>query len=71
LLDASDQATSGSMWLKDRHWIVLRSKIERSGGNLKMTIFTWGDEEYKVPQERPLTEDQFLENFYGFVAAKP
>lgn len=36
-----------------RHWIVLRSKIERSGGNLKMTVFTWGDEEYKGPQERP------------------
>lgn len=30
-----------------RHWIVLRSKIERFGGNLKLTVFIWEEEEYK------------------------
>jgi hypothetical protein len=42
MLSASEQAQSGSALFMDRHWIVLRSKIDRSGGNLKMKIFTWG-----------------------------
>jgi hypothetical protein len=71
MLYAGKQTKSGSVVLKDRHWVVLRSKIDRSGGNVKMNIFTWGDGDYKVPQGDPLTVGQFLENYYGFVAAKP
>ena len=71
MLYASKQKTSGSVVLKDRHWVVLRSKIDRSGGNVKMNIFTWGQGDYKVPQGDPLTVDQFLKNYYGYVAAKP
>ncbi|MHC2336546.1 hypothetical protein [Bradyrhizobium sp. USDA 4454] len=71
MLYASKQTKSGSAVLRDRHWVVLRSKIDRSGGNVKMSIFTWGDGDYKVPQGDPLTVGQFLENYYGYVAAKP
>ncbi|WFU44325.1 hypothetical protein QA640_18890 [Bradyrhizobium sp. CB82] len=71
MLYSAQQTKSGSMVLKDRHWVVLRSKIDRSGGNVKMTIFTWGQGDYKVPQGAPLAVDQFLENYYGYVAAKP
>ncbi|MBR0869398.1 hypothetical protein JQ633_03440 [Bradyrhizobium tropiciagri] len=71
MLYASKQTKSGSVVLRDRHWVVLRSKIDRSGGNVKMNIFTWGDGDYKVPQGDPLTVSQFLENYYGYVAAKP
>lgn len=71
MIKAGEQTQSGSMWLLDRHWVVLRSKIDRSGGNVKMTIFTWGDGDYQVPQGAPLSLDNFLENYYGYVAAKP
>ena len=71
MLYGSKQAQSGSMVLKDRHWIVLRSKIDRSGGNVKMTVFTWGNGDYQVPQGDPLPLDRFLENYYGYVAGKP
>jgi hypothetical protein len=36
-----------------------------------MTIFTWGNGNYQVPQSGVLPLDDFLENFYGYVAAKP
>jgi hypothetical protein len=65
------QSESGSMMLMDRHWVVLRSTIDRSGGNVKMTIFTWGDENYQVPQSGALPLDDFLMNYYGYVAAMP
>ena len=65
------QSESGSKILLDRHWIVLRSTIDRSGGNVKMTIFTWGDKQYQVPQTGVLTLDDFLMNYYGYVAGKP
>lgn len=71
MIKAKEQTQSGSMVLKDRHWIVLQSKIDRAGGNVKMTIFTWGDPNYQVPQGDPLSLDNFLENYYGYVAAKP
>ena len=62
---------SGSAFLTDRHWVVLRSKIDRSGGNVKMTVFTWGEGNRQVPQSGVLPLDDFLMNYYGFVAGKP
>jgi hypothetical protein len=52
LIDAqfARRVGSGDVGLDEaqaRHRIVLRSKIERSGGNVKMTVITWGDYEYK------------------------
>jgi hypothetical protein len=66
-----EQSESGSKWLTDRHWVVLRSAIDRSGGNVKMTIYTWGDGNRQVPQSGNLPLNDFLMNFYGYVAAKP
>lgn len=65
------QSESGSKLLMDRHWVVLRSMIDRSGGNVKMNIFTWGDGNYQVPQSGALPLDDFLMNYYGYVAAMP
>jgi hypothetical protein len=71
MLYTEEQAESGSKWLRDRHWVVLQSPIDRSGGNVKMTIYTWGDGNRQVPQSGVLPLDDFLLNFYGYVAAKP
>ena len=65
------QAESGSRVVKDRHWVVLQSEIDRSGGTVDMTIYTWGDRHYKVPQSGVLSLDDFLMNYYGYVAGKP
>ena len=71
MLETAHQAESGSALLADRHWIVLRSKIDHSGGNIKMTVFTWGEGNRQVPQTGTLPLSDFLENYYGYVAGKP
>jgi hypothetical protein len=71
MIKTEHQAESGSAVLKDRHWVVLRSTIDRSGGNVKMTIYTWGDGHRQVPQSGVLPLDDCLMNYYGYVAAKP
>jgi len=62
---------SGSAALQDRHWIVLRSTIDRSAGNVKLTVYSWGDANVQVPKTGTLSVSDFLENYYGYVAAKP
>jgi hypothetical protein len=71
MIEIEHQAESGSKVFMDRHWVVLLSPIDRSGGNVKMTIFTWGDGNYQVPKSGVLPLDDFLMNYYGYVAAKP
>jgi hypothetical protein len=71
MIKTEHQAESGSAILMDRHWVTLRSTIDRSGGNVKMTIYTWGNGNRQVPQSGVLPLDDFLMNFYGYVAAKP
>jgi hypothetical protein len=71
MLQTSTQADSGSALAEDRHWVVLRSRIDRSGGNVKMTIFTWGEANREVPKSGVLPLDDFLMNYYGYVAGKP
>ena len=68
MIEGSGSVSGG---LSDRHWVVLRSKIDRSGGNVKMKIFTYGHGDYQVPQRGVLPLDDFLMNYYGYVAAKP
>jgi hypothetical protein len=63
MIKTEHQAESGSAVLMDRHWVVLRSAIDRSGGNVKMTIYTWGNGNYQVPQSGVLPLDDFLMNF--------
>jgi len=71
MIHQGTQAESGSRVLKDRHWVVLQSEIDRSGGIVEMTIYTWGDGHYKVPKSGVLSLDDFLMNYYGYVAGKP
>jgi hypothetical protein len=71
MIETEKQAESGSRLGLDRHWIVLRSRIDRSSGNVKMTIHTWGNENREVPQSGLLPLDDFLKNYYGYVAGKP
>jgi len=71
MLETRTQAESGSALAEDRHWVVLRSRIDRSAGNVKMTIFTWGQENREVPKSGVLPLDDFLMNYYGYVAGKP
>jgi hypothetical protein len=71
MVETSTQSESGSMILMDRHWIVLRSRIDRSGGNVKMHIFTWGEGYREVPASGTLPLDDFMMNYYGYVAAMP
>src|SRR5207248_9170222 len=71
MIHQGTQAESGSRVLKDRHWVVLQSEIDRSGGIVEMTIYTWGDGHYKVPKSGVLSLDGFLMNYYGYVAGKP
>jgi hypothetical protein len=65
------QEKSGSKIALDRHWVVLRSRIDRSGGNVKTTIYTWGQDNRELPTSGTLPLDDFLKNYYGYVAAKP
>jgi hypothetical protein len=71
MIQVAEQGTSGSALFKDRHWVVLRSKIDRSGDTVNMLIFTWGEKNRKVPESGALPLSDFLENYYGYVAAKP
>jgi hypothetical protein len=61
--------TSGSTTAE--HWVVLRSRVVRSGGNVRLTVFTWGDGTYELPRRDTLSLENFYRNFYGYVAAKP
>jgi len=49
---------------------VLRSRIDQAGGNVKMKIFTYGDGDYQVPKKGVLPLDDFLMNYYSYVAAR-
>jgi hypothetical protein len=68
MLEAKNQTKSSTI---PDHWVVLRSQIDRSGGKVKMKVFTWGYGEYQVPQAGDLSLDDFSKNFYGYVAGKP
>ena len=57
----------------DRHWVVLRSKVQITGGNVQFMVYTWGEGERTVPQDPsvPLSSSDFLQNYHGYVAGKP
>lgn len=68
MLSGSKQ-TSGSTTAE--HWVVLRSRVARAGGSVRLTVFTWGAGNYQIPQTGTLSVENFYRNFYGYVAAKP
>ena len=53
------------------HWVVLTSKIMLSEKSVTFTVFTWGNPAYRVPVgKKDLSQKDFLNNFYGYVACK-
>ena len=57
----------------DRHWVVLRDKVQIANGKVSLMVYTWGDAERTIPKNQsvPLTLNDFLQNYHGFVAGKP
>ena len=57
----------------DRHWVVLRSKVQIANGSVSLTVYTWGDGERTIPRMSsiPLALGDFLQNYHGYVAGKP
>jgi hypothetical protein len=60
------------------HWVVLNSDIafDQKDGSVQFQVFTWGHGNYAVPQtggrlNQKLTLNQWLQNYYGYVACKP
>ena len=54
------------------HWVVLNDKnVQMSGSSVRFKIFTWGDGQYQVPISGTLSMENWLDNYYGFVACKP
>lgn len=69
MMEEKDQSWRGD--ITTRHWIVQRSRIDLSGGKAKVTVFSWGDGTYQIPHgSKELSDDEFLGNFYGYVAAR-
>ena len=66
------------------HWVALTSAMEIKSINMtrpgtlvndqsssvKFEIYTWGDGRRKVPESGTLTEYNFLNNYYGFIACR-
>lgn len=54
------------------HWIVLTSDVAVTSGNISLTVFSWGDGRRPIPTQasKPLSVAHFLNNFYGYVAAR-
>lgn len=68
MLEAKNQTESSNI---PNHWVVLRSEIDRTGGKVKLEAFTWGVGKYQIPGVGDqLSVDDFLKNFYGYVAGK-
>ena len=57
--------------IRDDHWVVLQSEMKLENGEVTFHIYTWGDGYREVPLSGALTLDDFLMNYYGYVAAKP
>ncbi len=75
LFISSNMAEKENQYLKGsimtRHWIVQRSLIDVSYGNVSLKVFTWGQGESKIPEgDGNLPEGHFAMNFYGYVAGK-
>ena len=63
--------TQNETTYRGNHVVVLRSPINRTPQGVQLTVFTWAQGEFKVPQGGALSEKDFLGNLYGYVAGKP
>jgi hypothetical protein len=65
----ADEMKRGS--LLPNHWIGLTSGIILGAADsVFFTAYTWGDDERHVPKSGQLKKKDFLDNFYGVVAAR-
>jgi hypothetical protein len=71
MLDTKTQSKDSS--ILDRHWVILRSKVQIADGKVSFMIYTWGNAERTIPQDPsvPLSLSDFLENYHGYVAGRP
>lgn len=68
MLDA-DEMLSGSF--SANHWVVLSSRVTLVGNQISFTVFSWGAGFNPVPPlGKTMSIDAFLDNYYGYVAAK-
>ena len=74
MIKYDDQSDKG--WGTSKHWVVLRDKIQVMNGNVTTKVYSYGDGDYAIPHPnrageiKPLPVGDFLQNFYGYVAAK-
>jgi hypothetical protein len=68
MIEADNQTNSATL---PDHWVPLVSPIDRSGDHVKCTVHNWGDGATAIPQGKPLSLNDFLMNYYGYVAAHP
>jgi len=52
------------------HWIVLTGPVLIKDDKISLEVFTWGEAKRKVPKSGELSLSSFINNFYGYVAAK-
>jgi hypothetical protein len=64
-------AKQSDITYRGNHIVVLHSPIVRTPQGVQFTIFTWGQGNFVIPQGGPLSEHNFLNNLYGYVAGKP
>ncbi len=68
LLYADTQADSSH---RGNHFVVLRSPITVVGQTVRLTVYSWGLGQHDIPAPKTqLTPGEFLEHWYGYVAAK-
>ena len=75
MLEKSTESTGSAT---PDHWVVLTSSVTHGlspvgdgmAKTISMYIYTWGEGRRRVPKIGVLTLDDFLDNYYGFVAAR-
>ena len=64
-------ATQSETTHRGNHVVVLRSPIAYSSSTVFLTVYTWGNGKFRIPQGGVLSEADFLNDLYGYVAGKP
>jgi hypothetical protein len=73
IMDKDDQDDLFSAY--PDHWVTLTSSISDGGlfaydSPIALTVFSWGDGAYDIPQKPPLAKKYFIYKFYGYIAVK-
>jgi hypothetical protein len=54
------------------HWVVLKEVSLLTTASVKFTIYTWGHDDHAVPRAGlTMSMEDWLQNYYGYVAGKP